>query len=119
MIHKQPRKNDMEKTGLHRGLEMRLAALATRIAKLKQDIGPAKGIEKIVDAGTIEQLEQRYKVLADQLRLLNREGSGFRQNVNAEIDKMIDDLTGTLESFVMRIDAQNLLDQSPKGPHKS
>ena len=64
-------------------------------------------------------LEQRYKVLADQLRLLNREGSGFRQNANAEIDKMIDDLTGTVESFFMRIDAQNLLDQSPKGPHKS
>ena len=65
----------MKKTGLHPGLEMRLEALATRIAKLKQDIGPAAGIEKILEAGKIEQLEQRHKMLADQLRSLNRQGS--------------------------------------------
>ncbi|MGA7674269.1 MAG: hypothetical protein WCA78_04395 [Rhizomicrobium sp.] len=68
-----------------------------------------------MELGKIEELAQRYKVLADQLRLLNREGSGLCQNVNAEIDKMIDDITGTVESHIMRIDSQNLLDQSPKG----
>ncbi len=68
-----------------------------------------------MELGKIEELAQRYKVLADQLRLLNREGSGLRQNVNAEIDKMIDDITGTVESHIMRINSQNLLDQSPKG----
>lgn len=68
-----------------------------------------------MELGKIEELAQRYKVLADQLRLLNREGSGLRQNVNAEIDKMIDDITGTVESHIMQINSQNLLDQSPKG----
>ena len=32
---------------------------------------------------------------------------------------MIDDLMGTVENFVVRIDAQNLLDQSPKVSRKS
>ena len=72
-----------------------------------------------MDAGKIKELEQRYTVLADKLRLLNREGSGFRQNANAEIDKKDQRPNGQGRKCVMRIDAQNLLDRSPKGPHKS
>jgi archaellum component FlaC len=108
----------MEEMGLHSGLEIRLKALAMRIARLKQDIGQAKGLAKIVDGGEIERLEQRYKTLEDQLHKLDREGSGFRQDMKAEIEKRVDDLTGTLENFVMRLDSQNLLDQRPKGPRK-
>jgi len=98
----------MEGTSLHSGLEMRLNALAMRIAKLRLDIGQTKGPAKIVAVGEIEGLEQRYKMLEDQLHKLDSEGPGFRQDVKAEIEKWADDLTGTLENFVMRLDSQNL-----------
>ncbi len=109
----------MEETGLHPGLEMRLTALATRIAKLRQKMSQAKGLEKIEEFGEIEELEQRYKVLEDHLRKLNREGPGFRQDMKAEIEKVADDLTGTVEDFVTWVDSGYQPDQRPKRPNKS
>lgn len=40
----------------------------------------AKGAEKIAELADIDQLELRYKKLAEQLQALNREGAGFGQN---------------------------------------
>jgi predicted nucleic acid-binding Zn-ribbon protein len=109
----------MGKTGLHRGLELRLTALATRIAKLRQKMNQEKGLEKIEEFGEIEELERRYKVLADQLRSLNREGSGFRQDVKAEIEKVADDLTGMVEDFTIWVDSGYRPEQRPKRLRKS
>jgi hypothetical protein len=89
----------VEESGLHSGLEIRLRSLELRIARLKQDMGKAIGLAKFEGDGEIESLDKRHKLLEDQLRELDREGPGFRQDVKAEIDKMADDLTGSLVNF--------------------
>jgi hypothetical protein len=104
----------MAETGLHSALELRLAALARLIAKLRQTMRQAKGIEKIEEFDEIEGLERRYKVLEDQLRKLNGEGPGFRQDMKAEIEKVADDLTGMVEEFVTWVDSGYQPDQRPK-----
>ena len=109
----------MEATGLHPVLEMRLAALATRIAELRLMMSQAKGLEKIEEFGEIEELEQRYKVLEERLRKLNLEGPGFRQDMKAEIEKVADDLTGTIQDFVTWVDSGSRPDQRPKRLRKS
>ena len=109
----------MTETGLHSALELRLAALARLIAKLRQTMRQAKGIEKIEEFDEIEGLERRYNVLEDQLRKLNGEGLGFRQDVKAEIEKVADDLTGMVEEFVTWVDSGYRPDQRPMHLHKS
>jgi predicted nucleic acid-binding Zn-ribbon protein len=109
----------MDEAGLHRGLEMKLTALATRIAKLRQKMSQAKGIEKIEEFGEIEELEQRYKVLDERLRKLNSERPGFRQDMKAEIEKVADDLTGTVADFVTWVDSGYRPDQRPKRLRKA
>ena len=104
----------MEETGLHRGLEMRLTALASRIAELRQKMNRAKRLEKIEEFGEIEELEQRYKALEDQLSKLNREGPGFRQDMKAEAEKVADDLTGTVADFMTWVDFGYQPDRRPK-----
>ncbi len=109
----------MDKTGLHPGLEARLTALAARIATLKRKMSQAEGLEKIEAFGEIEELERRYKTLEDRLRMLTREGPGFRQDMKAEIEKVTDDLTGTVQDFTMWIDSGYHPDRRPKPPAKS
>jgi archaellum component FlaC len=95
----------MEKHGLHRGLELRLKALARRIAALRRATTKTKGAQKIEEFGEIEELERRYEALDKRLHALNREGPGFRQDVKAELEKLADDLSGTLEDFTMWVDS--------------
>jgi predicted nucleic acid-binding Zn-ribbon protein len=95
----------MEEHGLHRGLEVRLGALAERIAALRRKMKKAQGAEKIEEFGEIEELERRYNVLAERLQALNREGPGFRQDVKAELEKVADDLSGSVEDFMMWVDS--------------
>jgi predicted nucleic acid-binding Zn-ribbon protein len=96
----------MENTGLHRGLELRLEALAKRIATLRRKMKQAKSAEKIEEVGEIEELERRYNVLTGRLAALNREGPGFRQDVKAELEKVADDLSDVVEDFVMWVDSE-------------
>jgi len=91
--------------GLHRGLELRLVALAERIAALRQSMKQVKGAARIEDFGEIEELQRRYDVLAGRLQALDREGPGFRQDVKAELEKVADDLTGTVEDFGLWVDS--------------
>jgi archaellum component FlaC len=90
---------------LHRGLQLRLEALAQRIATLRQKMSVAKGTTKIEEFGDVEELERRHAMLAQRLEALNREGPGFRQDIKAEIEKMTDDLTGSVGEFVSWVDA--------------
>jgi hypothetical protein len=91
--------------GLHRGLELRLVALAERIVALRQGMRQATGAALIEDFGEIEELQRRYDVLAGRLRALDREGPGFRQDVKAELEKVVDELTGTVEDFGLWVDS--------------
>jgi predicted nucleic acid-binding Zn-ribbon protein len=95
----------MEKHGLHRGLELRLAALARRITALRHEMTRAKGAQKIEEFGEIEELQRRYDTLGKRLQALNREGPGFRQDVKAELEKLADDLSGTVEDFMLWADS--------------
>ena len=94
----------MTEKNLHPGLEMRLAALAERIGNLRQGATQESGLDRINDLGEIEQLERRHKLLSDELQALNAEGPGHWQNVKAEIEKRIDDVAGTVEEFIIRLD---------------
>jgi predicted nucleic acid-binding Zn-ribbon protein len=97
----------METTGLHRDLELRLEALAERIAALRRKLRRAKGREKVEEFGEIAELEDRYATLAERLQALDREGPGFRQDAKAELEKVADDLSGTVEDFMSWIDADH------------
>ena len=97
----------MEEKGLHPGLEMRLRSLASRIAELKQRMNRAQPLEKVSALGEVTQLEQRYARLEEQLRGLNAEGPGFRQNAKAEFEKMADDLASNLQDFLIRLDSSD------------
>lgn len=108
----------MDQMPLHPGLELRLEALAERIAKLRQKASTAAGVEKIEEFGEIEELERRHKELAERLQALNREGPGFRQNMKAELEKVVDDLTGMVEDFMLRADAVQFAGRNPRTPRK-
>jgi predicted nucleic acid-binding Zn-ribbon protein len=95
----------MAEHGLHRGLELRLEALAARIAALRQKMSRAKGAEKIEAFGEVDELDRRYAGLAERLRALDSEGPGLRQNAAAEVEKLADDLSGALEDFTMWVDS--------------
>jgi predicted nucleic acid-binding Zn-ribbon protein len=97
----------METSGLHQGLELRLEALAERIAALRRKLGAAQGKEKVEDFGEIAELERRYATLAERLQALNREGPGFRQDAKAELEKVADDLSGTIEDLMSWIDSDH------------
>lgn len=93
------------KHGLHRDLQLRLDALAERIAALRRNMDRTKGAAKIEDFGEIGELQGRYDVLAERLQALNREGPGFRQDVKAELERVADDLSGVVEDFALWADA--------------
>jgi predicted nucleic acid-binding Zn-ribbon protein len=97
----------MERTGLHPALEMRLTELASRIAELKQKMNRQPSLEKIEALGEVTQLGQRYRMLQDQLRSLNQEGPGVRQDLKAEYEKIADDLAANFSDFVIRLDSDN------------
>jgi len=104
----------MKEKSLHPGLEMRLAALAERIVNLRQGMTQESGLDRIEDLGEIEQLERRHKLLSDELQALNAEGPGHWQNVKAEMEKRIDDVTSTVEEFIIRLDRAT----SKNGSHR-
>ena len=95
----------MNQHGLHRDLELRLEALAARIASLRKSMKAARGTERMEDFGEIVELERRHQALAAQLQQLNREGPGFRPDVKAEVERLTDDLTAIVDDFVNRTDA--------------
>ncbi len=89
--------------GLHPDLENQLQDLAGRIARLRRTTG-AKDEKSPASAAT-EALEQRYETLAKRLQALKREGPSFRREAKAELERMAEDLRGTVEDFVRWADA--------------
>ncbi len=109
----------MQEPGLHPGLEIRLTVLATRIAELRQKANQAEGPAEIEDFAEIAELERRYKVLEEDLRRLNFEGPGVRQDLKAGLETVADDLLGWVEDHMRWIDSGYRADQRPKRLHKS
>ncbi len=95
----------MPQKGRHAVLEARLEALAARIEELKGKLSRAKGIERVEEAGEIEELTNRHKTLRDRLQELDREGAGFPQDAKAELQTMADDLTTAVEDFMAWADS--------------
>lgn len=95
----------MNQQGLHRGLELRLEALASRIAALRQKTNTVAGTEKIEMLGEIDELQRRYEQMVERLRALDREGAGFRQDTKAELEKIADDLSGSVDDFITWVDS--------------
>jgi len=109
----------MKAAGLHPGLERRLRALQARIGRLKSKMTKAKGLEKLGEVGDTEVLEQRYKKLQSRLAALDRAGSGFRQALKAEVEKIDDDLSAILEDFALQQVSDELSDRRPKRRRKA
>ena len=95
----------MEEAGLHPGLDIRLTALAERIATLRQKISRNDNPEQLAKFGSIKELETRYKRLEVELDRLDLEGPGFLQDVKAGIDAMAIDLKGWVEDHIIWIDS--------------
>jgi hypothetical protein len=96
----------MKETGMHPGMELRVRALATRIAELKDKMHRATGIEWVEGVGELGELERRHKALDEQLSSLDREGPGFRQDVEAELETVVADLSGSIADFMARLDSR-------------
>lgn len=108
----------MEETSLHRELEIRLTALATRIAELRHKMSRAKGAEKIEEFGEITELEKRHATLAGRLQDLHQEGTGFRHEMKVELERLTDDLSGAVENFVLWADSGSKFGGGPTRPRK-
>jgi len=104
----------MEDAGLHSGLEIRLTALATRIADLRRRMGEGSEQGRIDAFGEIQELEQRHRKLEADFAQLDREGPGFRQDVKAGIEAVATDMSGWVEDHVMWIDSGYQPDRRPK-----
>lgn len=98
----------MRQKSLHRGLESRLKALGNRIEALRQATERTTGAERLERFGEIEELSKRHRALTEQLEALNQAGPGFRQNLKADWETIADDLSGIIDDFTMRLDAENL-----------
>jgi hypothetical protein len=95
----------MDRTDFRSGLQTRLTVLATRIADLRQKTSRATDHERSVEFGEIDELQGRYKALRERLQILDQEGAGASSGMKMEIETMADDLAGTVDDFMMRIDA--------------
>jgi predicted nucleic acid-binding Zn-ribbon protein len=98
----------------HLVLEARLQTLAARIETLKRQLARAKGVERVEELGEIEELESRRKKLTDRLRELDREGPGLRQDLQAELEAMADDLSAAVEDFMIWADSGEASRREPR-----
>ena len=95
----------MDQADFRSGLTLRLTVLAARIAELRQKMSGADRPERIAEFGAIDSLQQRYDALDTRLLEFDQEDADAASGVKAEIATMAEDLAGTLDDFVMRIDA--------------
>jgi len=89
---------------LHPGLELRIEMLAKRIVTLRKKAARKGDLERLDDLATIERLERRHRLLAEQLHRLNAEGPGLWQDAKAEVAKLVDDICASVEESMMRLD---------------
>jgi DNA-binding protein YbaB len=109
----------MEKTTLHHGLEMRLAALEERLAVLRKKMRKATDVEKVVGHATIQDLETRHAELTQQVRELDIKGPGLLQSFQADFLVLADNLTNAVDDAMRKIDANTIAHPTTTPTHKS
>lgn len=109
----------MADTDTQARLEERLSDLGARIAQLRQKMSGAGDPERSGELGEVEQLEQRHRQIQAQLQGLHAEGTEFRQDAKADIEKVADDLGGALDEFTRWVDSGYQADRRPQWRRKS
>lgn len=94
----------MKLTGLHVALEKKVMLLGTRITMIRQKIADASPEQQIAMLGRLNELERRHRHIQEQLQALDHEGPGFRQNVEAKLILLADDLVGAIDDLMLSAD---------------
>jgi hypothetical protein len=103
----------MEKHSLHPALEVRVAALAARVAELKRKMSRPADLGHSLGSAEIAELEARRQMLEDKVRDLKQAGPSFQQDVKSEIEAVADDMTGWIEDHLRWIDSGYRPDRRP------
>lgn len=90
---------------LHDSLELRLEALAKRIAGLRERLSGATGAEKIKEFGELAELERRHRDLAQRLQALDKEPPEARAAKSGIIEKLAGDLGNAVDDFTDWVDS--------------
>ena len=97
----------MGKRAYHDALDLRLRELTDRAATLKLRCEHAAGIKKFRTYWEIQRLERRKRMLQERLRKLEREENGFWQDIKANVQAVTDDLSGGVDRWIERLDANH------------
>ena len=108
----------MKGTDQHSALQMRIKTLGGRINALKETMRKATEAKRIEKLGELDELERRHKHLAERLHQIDREGSGIRQDADAELSLMADDLDGVLDSFMFSVEEHYVAGEHLKSHRK-
>ena len=108
----------MKGTDQHSALQMRVKTLGLRINALKQTMRKVTEAKRIEKLGELDELERRHKHLEERLHQIGREGSGMRQDADAELSLMADDLDGVLDSFMFSIEEHYVAGEHLKSHRK-
>ncbi len=95
----------MEQVSLHRGLELRLEALAARIRMLREKTDRTGGVEKLDGHRQIDELEQRQKSLETRLDELRSEDPTASHGLTDEVEKLSYDLSGAVDNVILWVDS--------------
>ena len=88
----------------HDALELRLKDLTNRTVILKLRSERMEGINKLRYGREIERLEHQQQELKNRLRRLEREGSGFWEELKADIRESIIELPSVFERWIEWLD---------------
>ena len=108
----------MNEADLHVALKMRVRTLGLRITALKKTMSEATDAKRIEKLGELHELERRHKDLKERLHQIGREGPGLRQDVNADLSLLADNIQGGLNSLMFSIDEHYLAGEHAKPPRK-
>jgi hypothetical protein len=75
--------------------------------------------KKVAKLGELHELERRHEQLKERLHKLDREGPGIRQDVNAELSLLADNIQGGLDSLMFSTEAHYAADEDRKSGCKS
>ena len=109
----------MNDAGMYLTLKMRIKTLGVRITVLKTMMNQATDSKKVAKLRELHELERRHEQLKERLHNLNREGPGIRQDVNAELSLLADNIQGGLDSLMFSTEAHYAADEDRKSGCKS
>ena len=108
----------MDTADQHSALKMRVKTLGLRITALKTTMSEATDAKRIEKLGELQELERRHRDLEEQLQQIGREAPGLRQDVNADLSLLADNIQGGLDSLMFSIDEHYRAGEHAKSPRK-